>query len=112
MPQDIIKSLDSHQTQIEEEIAKGKELSQVDGVLDMVQANMARLESLSREVSHDSQQRNEELETALKNWTRYNEALESFKEALANGEVELMRRKTLIVTGIETVEEQKQEIQV
>lgn len=112
MPQDIIKSLDSYQTQIEEEIAKGKELSQVDGVLDMVQANVARLESLSREVSHDCQQRNEELETALKNWTRYNAALESFKEALANGEVELMRRKTLIVTGIETVEEQKQEIQV
>ena len=112
MPQDIIKSLGSHQTQIEEEIAKGKELSQVDGVLDMVQANVARLESLSREASHDCQQRNEELETALKNWTRYNAALESFKEALANGEVELMRRKTLIVTGIETVEEQKQEIQV
>ena len=112
MPQDILKSLDSHQTQIEEEIAKGKELSQVDGVLDMVQANVAMLESLSSEVSCGCQQRNEELETALNNWTRYNAALESFKEALANGEVELMRRKTLIVTGIETVEEQKQEIQV
>ena len=84
----------------------------MDGALDLVQANVERLESLSSEVSQDCKQRKEELETALDNWTRYNAALESFKEVLANGEVEVTRRKTLNVTGIETTDEQKQEIQV
>ena len=112
LPQDIIQSLESHQTQIEEAIAKGKDLSQMDGALDLVQANVERLESLSSEVSQDCKERKEELETALNNWIRYNAALESFKEVLANGEVEVTRRKTLNVTGIETTDEQKQEIQV
>lgn len=85
---------------------------QKEGALDFVQANVTRLEIMSNEVSQDCKQRQEELETALNNWSRYNEALEGFKEVLAKGEVEVTRRKTLNVTGIESVDEQKQEIQV
>lgn len=85
---------------------------QKEGALDFVQANVTRLEIMSNEVSQDCKQRQEELETALNNWGRYNEALEGFKEVLAKGEVEVTRRKTLNVTGIESVDEQKQEIQV
>ena len=73
---------------------------------------MTRLESLSNEVSQDCKQRQEELVTALNNWNRYNESLEGYKEVLAKGEVEVTRRKTSNVTGIESVDEQKQEIQV
>ena len=110
--QDILKSLDSHQTQIEQAISEGKDLMQKEGALDLVQANVARLETLSNEVSQACKQRQEELETALNNWIRYNEALEGFKEVLAKGEVEVTRRKTVNVTGIEAVDEQKQEMQV
>lgn len=85
---------------------------QKEGALDFVQANVTRLEIMSNEVSQDCKQRQEELETALNNWSRYNEALEGFKEVLAKGEVEVTRRKSLNVTGIESVDEQKQEIQV
>lgn len=77
-----------------------------------MQTNVTRLETLSNEVSQECKQRQEELATALDNWNRYNEALEGFKEVLAKGEVEVTQRKTLNVTGIESVDEQKQEIQV
>ena len=77
-----------------------------------MQTNVTRLETLSNEVSQECKQRQEELATALDNWNLYNEALEGFKEVLAKGEVEVTRRKTLNVTGIESVDEQKQEIQV
>lgn len=77
-----------------------------------MQTNVTRLETLSNEVSEECKQRQEELATALDNWNRYNEALEGFKEVLAKGEVEVTQRKTLNVTGIESVDEQKQEIQV
>ena len=77
-----------------------------------MQAKVTRLETLSNEVSQECKQRQKELATALDNWNRYNEALEGFKEVLAKGEVEVTRRKTLNVTGIESVDEQKQEIQV
>ena len=77
-----------------------------------MQANVTRLESLSNEVSQECKQRQDELATALDNWNRYNEALEGFKEVLTKGEVEVTRRKTLNVAGIEGVDEQKQEIQV
>ena len=110
--QDILQSLESHQTQIEEAISQGKDLIQKDGSLGLVQTNVARLEALSNEVFKDCNLRQEELETALNNWTRYNAALEGFKEVLANGEVEVTRRKALNVTGIEVVNEQEQEIQV
>ena len=110
--QDILKSLDSHQTQIEQAISEGKDLMQKEGALDLVQANVTRLEALSNEVSQACKERQEELETALNNWIRYNEALEGFKEVLAQGEVEVTRRKTVNVTGIEAVDEQKQEMQV
>lgn len=85
---------------------------QKEGALDFMQANVTRLETLSNEVSQECKQRQEELATALDSWNRYNEALEGFKEVLAKGEVEVTRRKTLNVTGIESVDEQKQEIQV
>ena len=110
--QDILQSLESHQTQIEEAISQGKELVQVEGALEFVQSNVARLETLSSEVFKDCKQRQEELETALNNWSRYNEALEGFKEVLAEGEVEVTQRKALNITGIEGVSEQKQEVQV
>lgn len=112
LSQDILQSLDSHQTQIEEAISEGKDLLQKEGALDFVQANVTRLETLSSEVSQECKQRQEELGTALNDWNLYNEALEGFKEVLAQGEVEVTRRKTLNVTGIESVDEQKQEIQV
>ena len=85
---------------------------QKEGALELVQANVTRLEALSNEVSQACKERQEELETALNNWIRYNEALEGFKEVLAQGEVEVTRRKTVNVTGIEAVDEQKQEMQV
>lgn len=107
-----MQSLESHQTQIEEAISQGKEIMQVEGALEFVQSNVARLETLSSEVFKDCKQRQEELETALNNWSRYNEALEGFKEVLAEGEVELTQRKALNITGIEGVSEQKQEVQV
>ena len=77
-----------------------------------MQANVTRLETLSNEMSQRCKQRQEELAISLNNWNRYNEALEGFKEVLAKGEVEVTRRKTSNVTGIESVDEQKQEIQV
>ena len=85
---------------------------QMEGGLEFVQSNVARLETLSGEVFKDCKQRQEELETALNYWSRYNEALEGFKEVLAEGEVELTQRKALNITGIEGVSEQKQEVQV
>ena len=105
-----MKSLESHHTQIELAISEGKDLMQ--GALDLVQVNVTKLEALSNEVSQACKQRQDELETALNNWIRYNESLEGFKEVLANGEVEVTRRKTLNLTGIETVDEQKQAMQV
>ena len=84
----------------------------MEGALELVQSNVTRLETLWNEVSRDCKQRQDELETALNNWSRYNEALEGFKEVLAKGEVEVTRRKALNVTGIEVVNEQKQEVQV
>ena len=84
----------------------------MESALDFVQANVTRLETLSNEVSQDCKQRQDELETALNNWVRYNEGLEGFKEVLAQGEVEVTRSKTFNVTGIEIVDDQKQEIQV
>lgn len=110
--QDILKSLESHHTQIEKAISEGKDLMQKEGALDLVQVNVTKLEALSNEVSQACKQRQDELETALNNWIRYNESLEGFKEVLANGEVEVTRRKTLNLTGIETVDEQKQAMQV
>lgn len=93
-------------------MSEGKNLLQKECASDFVQTNVTRLETLSNEVSQECKQRQEELATALDNWNRYNEALEGFKEVLAKGEVEVTRRKTLNVTGIESVDEQKQEIQV
>ena len=78
----------------------------------MVPSNVSTLETLSSEVLNDCNVRQEEIETALNNWTRYNEALEGFKEALADGEVEVTRRKALNVTGLEVVDQEKQEIKV
>ena len=110
--QDILQSLESHKTQIEEAISQGKDLTQKEGSLDFVQTNVARLEALSNEVFKDCKLRQEELETALNDWARYNAGLEGFKEVLAKGEVEVTRRKVLNVTGSEVVNEQEQEIQV
>ena len=110
--QDILQSLESHHTQIEQAISQGKDLMQMDGALDLVHSNVTRLETLWSEVCRDCKLREEELEMALNNWSRYNEALEGFKEVLAEGEVEVTRRKALHVSGIEVVNEQKQEIQV
>ena len=98
--------------QIEEAISLGKDLMHMEGALELVQSNVTRLETLWNEVSRDCKQRQDELETDLNNWSRYNEALEGFKEVLAKGEVEVTRRKALNVTGIEVVNEQKQEVQV
>jgi len=78
----------------------------------LVPSNVSTLETLSSEVLNDCNVRQEEIETALNNWTRYNEALEGFKEALADGEVEVTRRKALNVTGLEVVDQEKQEIKV
>ena len=78
----------------------------------MVPSNVSTLETLSIEVLNDCKVRREEIETALNNWTRYNEGLEGFKEVLADGEVEVTRRKALNVTGLEVVDQEKQEIKV
>ena len=110
--QDILQSVETHQTQIEETIVRGKELSQKEGALDLVPSNVSTLETLSSEVLNDCKVRREEIETALNNWTRYNEGLEGFKEVLADGEVEVTRRKALNVTGLEVVDQEKQEIKV
>lgn len=110
--QDILQSVETHQTQIEETIVRGKELSQKEGALDLVPSNVSTLETLSSEVLNDCKVRREETETAVNNWTQYNEALEGFKEALAEGEVEVTRRKALNVTGLEVVDQEKQEIKV
>lgn len=98
--------------QIEEAISQGKELVLMEGALDLVESNVMRLETFSHEVFRDCKQRQEELETALNNWSQFNEALEGFKEVLAQGEVEMTRRKALNVTGMEGVNEQRQEVQV
>ena len=110
--QDILQSVETHQTQIEETIVRGKELSQKEGALDLVPSNVSPLETLSSKVLNDCKVRREEIETALNNWTRYNEGLEGFKEVLADGEVEVTRRKALNVTGLEVVDQEKQEIKV
>ena len=78
----------------------------------MVLSNVSTLETLSSEVLNDCKVRREEIETALNNWMRYNEGLEGFKEVLADGEVEVTRRKALNVTGLEVVDQEKQEIKV
>ena len=78
----------------------------------MVPSNVSTLETLSSEVLNDCKVRREEIETALNYWTRYNEGLEGFKEVLADGEVEVTRRKALNVTGLEVVDQEKQEIKV
>lgn len=98
--------------QIEEAISQGKELVLMEGALDLVESNVMRLETFSHEVFRDCKQRQEELETALNNWSQFNEALEGFKEVLTQGEVEMTRRKALNVTGMEGVNEQRQEVQV
>lgn len=98
--------------QIEEAISQGKELVLMEDALDLVESNVMRLETFSHEVFRDCKQRQEELETALNNWSQFNEALEGFKEVLAQGEVEMTRRKALNVTGMEGVNEQRQEVQV
>lgn len=98
--------------QIEEAISQGKELVLMEDTLDLVESNVMRLETFSHEVFRDCKQRQEELETALNNWSQFNEALEGFKEVLAQGEVEMTRRKALNVTGMEGVNEQRQEVQV
>ena len=110
--QDILQSVETHETQIEETIVRGKELSQKEGALDLVPSKVSTLETLSSEVLNDCKVRREEIETALNNWTQYNEALEGFKDALADGEVEVTRRKALNVTGLEVVDQEKQEIKV
>ena len=84
----------------------------MEGSLTCVQSDVVRLESLSSVVSQECTERRQELTAALENWTRYNEALEGFKEVLAKGEVELTRRKSSNVTGIEAVSDQILEIQV
>ena len=78
----------------------------------MVPSNVSTLETLSSEVLNDCKVRREEIETTLNNWTRYNEGLEGFKEVLADGEVEVTRRKALNVSGLEVVDQEKQEIKV
>ena len=107
-----MQSVESHQAEVEEAITQGKALSQQEGALELVQSQVTKLETLSSSVLKDCKQRQEELETALHNWSRYNAGLEGFKEILAQGEVEVTRRKALNVTGIEGVNEQKQEMQV
>lgn len=107
-----MQSLESHQAQVEEGIAQGKVLAQQEGALELVQSNVTRLESLYSTVVEDCKKRQEELETSLINWSRYNESLDGFKETLAQGEVEITQRKALNVSGIEGVAEETQEVEV
>lgn len=107
-----MQSLESHQAQVEEGIAQGKVLAQQEGALELVQSNVTRLESLYGTVVEDCKKRQEELETSLINWSRYNESLDGFKEILAQGEVEITQRKALNVSGIEGVTEETQEVEV
>ena len=91
---------------------EGKRLSERLETPRFVEEEVSNLESLSREVADCCGKRQEELEQALEQWRNFNVAMNDFKEVLAEGEVELTRKKSVNVTGIDLINEQQHDMKV
>ena len=105
-------SLRAHRGDIESSSTEGKRLLGNPDTPSSLGNEVSELDNLSREVSETCEERQKELEQALEDWKKFNSAVNGFKEALAKGEVELTRKKSVNVTGIELINEQQHDIKV